>query len=447
MREAIGPAGAIRRPLEARDGVGMMSASPRIEERPATAGSGFALGRVRIRNYKSIDSCDVELKPFTLLVGRNGAGKSNFVGAIRLVSEGLRDSLLQVPKDLIPWAGAFRVPGREFGALPEGGFKDATIHLEFTLEEGRRASYRVVLRGRPGGFMAVIEERLEVGDDSGTTAYYHCRAGRPVEASIAILPPFDEDRLYLVRASGVAEFRPAFDALANMAVYNLAPASMRSLEPMAAGPLLARDGSNLAAAFDAIASRPDVEERLMSYFRVVVPEFARVYVDARWPTLPPFLVFGRDEPGRAGAGQFLAQGVSDGTLRAFGILVAVNQLASDGRPIRLVGIEEPEAALHPAASGALMDALREASTQTQVLVTTHGADLLDLYDPEEDLLLAVEMRGGRTEIGPVNRASREAIRERLYSAGELLRMDHLDPERSDGPKPGTATSAGGEPRS
>jgi hypothetical protein len=39
------------------------------------------------------------------------------------------------------------------------------------------------------------------------------------------------------------------------------------------------------------------------------------------------------------------------------------------------------------------------------------------------------MRGGRTEIGPINRASREAIRERLYSAGELLRMDHLDPER------------------
>ena len=45
--------------------------------------------RVKIRNYKSIKNCDVELKPFTILVGRNGAGKSNFLNAVRLVTEGL----------------------------------------------------------------------------------------------------------------------------------------------------------------------------------------------------------------------------------------------------------------------------------------------------------------------------------------------------------------------
>src|SRR3954466_7065612 len=40
------------------------------------------LRRVRIRGYKSIAFCDVTLEPLTILVGRNGSGKSNFVDAL-----------------------------------------------------------------------------------------------------------------------------------------------------------------------------------------------------------------------------------------------------------------------------------------------------------------------------------------------------------------------------
>ncbi|MGL4553446.1 MAG: AAA family ATPase, partial [Gemmataceae bacterium] len=48
------------------------------------------LRRVRIRNYKSIGFCDVSLEPLTILVGRNGSGKSNFVDALLL----LRDTVV-----------------------------------------------------------------------------------------------------------------------------------------------------------------------------------------------------------------------------------------------------------------------------------------------------------------------------------------------------------------
>ena len=41
------------------------------------------LKRVRIRNYKSLVNCDVELGALTVLVGRNGSGKSNFLDALR----------------------------------------------------------------------------------------------------------------------------------------------------------------------------------------------------------------------------------------------------------------------------------------------------------------------------------------------------------------------------
>ena len=123
--------------------------------------------------------------------------------------------------------------------------------------------------------------------------------------------------------------------------------------------------------------------------------------------------------------------MSDGTLRALGALVAVMQLVKRTQPASLVGIEEPETALHPAAAGILMDALREAGTHTQVLITTHSPDLLDQISPEKgDRLMAVQASRGTTEIGPVDEASLKAIENHLYSPGELLRMDQLEPNAS-----------------
>src|SRR5947199_747482 len=53
------------------------------------------ISRVVLRNYKSIRECDVHLGPITFLVGANGAGKSNFVEALRFLSYGLSSSLEQ----------------------------------------------------------------------------------------------------------------------------------------------------------------------------------------------------------------------------------------------------------------------------------------------------------------------------------------------------------------
>jgi predicted ATPase len=70
--------------------------------------------------------------------------------------------------------------------------------------------------------------------------------------------------------------------------------------------------------------------------------------------------------------------MSDGTLRAFGVLVAPFQGAGNGEiGRRLVGIEEPEVALHPAAASVLRDSLHDASESAQILVTSHSPDLLD----------------------------------------------------------------------
>jgi hypothetical protein len=78
-----------------------------------------------------------------------------------------------------------------------------------------------------------------------------------------------------------------------------------------------------------------------------------------------------------------------------------------------------------------MDALDEASERTQILLTTHSADLLDQSEIGVDRILAVQARKGETFVAPLDKAGTTAIREHLYGPGELLRMDQIEPDEDD----------------
>ena len=141
------------------------------------------------------------------------------------------------------------------------------------------------------------------------------------------------------------------------------------------------------------------------------------------------LVFRQEVRGAKDPWRFPATNMSDGTLRALGVLAALFQgFAMDGADPRLVGIEEPEIALHPAAAGVLVDGIRDAAERAQVLVTSHSPDLLDNDEISADSIVAVVLEHGETRIGPLDEVGRSALRKRLYTAGELLRMNQLDPD-------------------
>jgi predicted ATPase len=122
--------------------------------------------------------------------------------------------------------------------------------------------------------------------------------------------------------------------------------------------------------------------------------------------------------------RFVAESLSNGTLSAFGILLALFQNIDHKQagPL-LIGLEEPEMALHPAATGVLLGALREASLRIQVLVTTHSPDLLDDLDISTEAILAVDNEEGITKIAPIDEAGRSVLKDSLFTAGELLRQN------------------------
>ncbi len=381
------------------------------------------LRRVAIRNYKSIGKCDVLLARLSILVGRNGAGKSNFLDALRFVTDGLQTSLDHALKS----RGGIKSVRRQSTGHP----RNFAIDLEFSLPDWRIGRYGFEIAARPEGGFSVKREELTIRDPRlAGSAHYLVTEGALKETSQPTMPKAVDDRLYLVVASGISEFRPAYDALTAMGFYNLNPQAMKELQQPDAGELLHRDGNNIASVIARLAAdAPQEKDRTEQYLKQIVSGV--VGVDQA--TLGPreTIQFRQQVVGASDPWRFYAANMSDDTLRALGILVAVSQLVHPQDRVRLVGIEEPETALHPAAARALTQALEEASENTQVLLTTHSADVLDAIDAQTTGLLAVEAKEGQTLLAPIDEASRRAVREHLYSAGELLRMDHLEPDKAD----------------
>lgn len=147
------------------------------------------------------------------------------------------------------------------------------------------------------------------------------------------------------------------------------------------------------------------------------------------PTSASHAEFQQEFPNQAYPRKLPARSMSDGTLRALGILTALLQEDASGPP-SLITIEEPEMALHPAAVDILIGAIHDARERTQVLVTTHSPELLHSDEVKSDELLAVEAEKGATTIGCVDEGSRRVLSDRLFTAGELLSLNQLEPDKA-----------------
>jgi predicted ATPase len=380
------------------------------------------LTRVALKNYKSIAGCDVELGPLTFLVGPNGAGKSNFLDALRFVADSLRTSLDHALRE----RGGINEVRRRSGGHPN----HFGVRLWFSLPSGEVGHYAFRIGARPqGGFEVQDEEcKVHATEALGEAEYFRIESGKVVACTQQPGPVAVLDRLYLVSASGLTAFRPVYEALSRMGFYSLNPDRIRDLQSPDAGGLLARDGSNITSVLAQLKkNHRERKQRIETYLAKVVPGVHGVDVKVVGPK--ETLEFRQQVAGSRDPWRFLAANMSDGTVRALGILVALFQSGNGAGPgVPLVGIEEPEIALHPAAAGLLLDSLREASRTTQVIVTSHSPDLLDDKKLDAGSILAVYAEGGSTHIAHLDQTGREALLKRLYTAGELLRMDKLRPD-------------------
>jgi predicted ATPase len=386
------------------------------------------ISRVRLKNYKSIAECDVSLESLTVLVGPNGSGKSNFLDALAFLARaltttpaeaigergGLREILQRVPERTDTFAIGIEATVSR-GSLPE-----QKLNASYGFEIGPSA------RGDHSSFEVVHEECI-LSRDGLMVAEFHVQRGEGNIDWFGIVGDavFEPDRLVLPLAGAQMRYAQLYAELSRMRFYNFNMKTLRDLYPSDEQASLGQGGEHLGDVLAALeADRGNYKSRIDAYIRAVVPDATAIESSpaAGYTTVALRTSVGGEEF------EFGPLSISDGTIRAAAVLAALFQPeALDGR-IALVGIEEPEIALHPAAAAVLFDALTEASEYVQVLATSQSSDLLDRDDLDPSIIRPVEMRDGLTIIGEVDDASREIAEKKLYTLGELMRGNQLTPK-------------------
>ncbi len=429
--------------------------------------SGSSITKVWANNFRSIEHADLELDPLTVLVGPNASGKSNLLDILGLFADTVRygietavnsrggiDSIgrrarngrvlnpeigfrYDSPRSVLEYSftldrlseGDFTIK-REFAKLSvaepqvescEVEFADGKLVKPSLNEVGLPEFFKGTKEPGPERLRSILMKRLE--DGFGDQNLQLISSGFLPILSLLDLIESNRNRESAINHYPLHQaLRRATNGLSRIHHYHIFPNSLREIRKSADPHPLSPGGENLASTLrgmlkDANRFTPD----LRSALGWAVPEIR----DFRVKRLGSFeiveLKHQRADEKEKGT-WFDLSFESDGTIRLLAMLTALFQEPA----LPLIGLEEPELAIHPGAMAVLAETMREASLRGQVVVATHSPDLIDRLPVES--IRAVSAESGSTKVGRVAPHQLKSVREGLFSAGELHGLMGLYPE-------------------
>jgi len=341
------------------------------------------LDRIEIEGFKSIRQLRLDLKPLNVLIGANGAGKSNFISVFGLLRH-LIEGRLQV-------------------YVAQSGGADALLHFGHKMTSGLKLELRLgefgyaveLAPSNAGNLFFSVEHYW----DLETTSYSEGHSESQLVT--ALYEPGATPKKILLRMQGwrVYHFHDTS-----------ASAKVKQTGDIGDNEALRPDASNLAAFLFLLRTKhPESYRRIVSTIRLVAPFFD----DFRLRPSP----FNEQKiqlewSERSSDAYFNAHALSDGTLR---FICLATLLLQPDLP-SLILIDEPELGLHPYAIQVLAGLVRSASEKTQVILSTQSVSLVNQFAPED--LVVVDRSNGESLF---RRLSAEDTKDWLedYSLGEL----------------------------
>lgn len=369
---------------------------------------------IELTNFLSYKKAHLELSDFTAIVGPNASGKSNAVKAFRL----LRD----IPTYGLPVALARHGGFDQLRHRSNGKPNDPAIRLNFVFEGAPPSFYEISLGSVSGKRYRVKRERAMVNYGERGESVSFDSDGSRLSASERLADPADELRSAIAPgqsalSTGSFASYVVQNTLRSIQTIEINPALVGALQDPSSTDEFDPAGGNTTSVFEALTH--EERTRVTEHLSAVVPGIVRIepqnFADKQT------LAFYQHSP--SGNRKFLAKQMSDGTLRAFAIMLAMTQKT---RP-QLIVIEEPEVAIHLGALQSLVEILKSASSTTQVLITTHSADIID--EVPIDSLRVVWSDQDQSQLAVVSEHTRSVLRTGMITPGALLRADALDPDR------------------
>ncbi len=375
-------------------------------------GLGRQVDRVTLRGFKSIKTLEgFPLRGLNILIGANGAGKTNFVDFFRLL-RAMADETLQ--RFVAEHGGAdsllFMGPKhtRSISACLEFG----PFIYEFNLI--------------PTGSAELVFGEQHVhhagGEKAGGATYSGSKGAR--ESILKELHEKKSAKAWWFDALGMS----IYESIASWVVYHFHDTSMhapmRRVCSVRDNEYLRAEGENLAAFLLMLREQ---HQKIYGRIRDIVQLAAPFLDDFKFRPRPSNVdtVLQLEWTQKGSDYPFLVTQLSDGTLRFIALTTALLQ----PNPPSTILLDEPELGLHPYALNLLAALLKEAAANTQVIVSTQSALLLDNFEAED--VVVVEREDGWSTF---KRQSSGELEEWLknYSLGELWEKNVIGGRPSDG---------------
>lgn len=326
---------------------------------------------LQLAGWKSIRDAKIELRPLNVLIGANGAGKSNLVSFFKLMNE-MMGSRLQVHVG---------TTGGAESLLHYGSKRTPAIEAEFrfTAEQGQ---YRYSLRLVPatGNSLIFDDEKVEFPLE-GTKWTHEEGFGGHQESELNAKDDFPDPSWKLIGGY-----------LSRCRVFHFHDTSL--LGPMRrdclidANRFLYPDAANLPAMLYLYRERyPTAYRRIVAAVKAVAPSFEDFVLEPLRLNPRNIALHWR---AKGADYEFGPHQLSDGTLRAIALFTLLLQ-PEDDLPALIV-LDEPELGLHPAALSVLADLLKSTARHSQLLIATQSTALIDHF--EVDDIVTVNLRDG-----------------------------------------------------
>jgi predicted ATP-dependent endonuclease of OLD family len=366
--------------------------------------------RVRLTNFKSLQDVTVDLEPVTVLIGKSGAGKTNFVEALRWVRDYLGSRNFNfVNQRLGGWHHVLSATCQKpaniaisltFGA--PGLSEDFQYELQFQQQNANTDP-------------VFAEEKLCLGQ----RILLHQSRGKWLHAPPLVNPPRPGTPM-LGALTGIQEVTVAHVVLTSgIGCYAFPDYVLTAPKPKKSSEIrgFADHGENFLQAYADINNDLTAWQNLRGMaasLRLLKPSLKNL--DLEQPGGQKIVVSLEADS------KLLVLDLgqeSEGFRRMLACLIALNQ----SPPKQTVIFDEPEKGIYPVGLAILADEFKAYASKGrgQVLLTTHSPEFLDHFAPEQ--IRVVEMRGFTTHIGPVAPEQMEALREQFIKPGELLTVD------------------------
>lgn len=362
-----------------------------------------SLDSLSISGFRSIrELTDFPMRRLNVLIGANGSGKSNFVEFFRMLRAMFSDAL----KSFVSEGGG----GDGFFFLGPRYTREISARLDFGANK-----FRFTLDPAPGGKELLVRS---IGTWWDGAPVWRDTKVHAFEASLA---EWREDQSRYVSGKKSREAH-VYEAVSNWVVYHFhdtsSLAGMRRDGEVADARALRPSAENLAAFLRRMRDDfPARYQRIRETVQIVAPFFDDFLLDLRRSGAAEHVRLdwrqkGSDFP-------FQPWQLSDGTIRFIALTTALLQ---PDPPATLV-IDEPELGLHPAALQVLAALIHEASTSTQILVSTQSPLLVDHFEPDDVIVVrreGAESRFERQSAAELGRWLEE------FTLGELMRKNVVE---------------------